>query len=462
MPSAPFRTLDDVVNGLSALESDLRDRQDRRCMFLTLYRVVSSEMRSQVEAGAFDDPEWVHRYAVAFANLYREAFDAYDAGQRGRVPKAWLLCFDAAAAGRTLVLQNVFLGVNAHVNHDLAYALFGVSIDPDRARRYRDHSAVNRVLGSVTERATTQLASLYAPGLTALDDCAGELDEMLSMFSLEDRARERVGIGAGAGQRARRDRARRGDEADRLARCGDVAPAARARAQPDRAHRLRAPRAGNAVDDAARRHRGRRRRTPRRLTVAGGPAQKAHVLMKRDQIEELFYGKPEQQRRFTQDFPILPDVWIEYGQAPDRRVEVLLTPHNESDAPTMARALRERLEADQKRGAARGAKKAKTAAPSAGGRARVLFNESVVLASLTFRELLRDALPLTNWWQRVVAPLGSEWTRANIQRVAATLGTTERGKKAPPPTGGDRKLLQKLIRVVGSIELERQGRPITV
>ncbi len=183
--------------------------------------------------------------------------------------------------------------------------------------------------------------------------------------------------------------------------------------------------------------------------------------MKRDQIEELFYGKPEQQRRFTQDFPILPDVWIEYGQAPDRRVEVLLTPHNESDAPTMARALRERLEADQKRGAARGAKKAKTAAPSAGGRARVLFNESVVLASLTFRELLRDALPLTIWWQRVVAPLGSEWTRANIQRVAATLGTTERGRKAPPPTGGDRKLFQKLIRVVGSIELERQGRPIT-
>jgi len=154
-------------------------------MFLTLYRVVSSEMRRQVEARAFDDPEWVHRYAVAFANLYRDAFDAYEAGHRDRVPRAWLLCFDAAAAGRTLVLQNVFLGVNAHVNHDLAYALFGVSIDPDRALRYRDHSAVNRVLGSVTERATTQLASLYAPGLTALDDCAGELDEMISLFSLE-------------------------------------------------------------------------------------------------------------------------------------------------------------------------------------------------------------------------------------------------------------------------------------
>jgi serine protease AprX len=189
--------------------------------------------------------------------------------------------------------------------------------------------------------------------------------------------------------------------------------------------------------------------------------------MKRDQIEELFYGKPENQRRFTQDFPILPDVWIEYGQAPGRRVEVLLTPHNESDAPTMARALRERLETDRKRGAARsGGKPSKraakgfTAMAEESGRPRVLFNESVVLASLTFRELLRDALPLTFWWQRVVAPMGSAWSRENIQRVAATLGEPDRGRK-PPRTGGDRKLFQKLIRVVGSIELERQGFPAT-
>jgi serine protease AprX len=178
--------------------------------------------------------------------------------------------------------------------------------------------------------------------------------------------------------------------------------------------------------------------------------------MKRDQIEELFYGKPEQQRRFTQDFPILPDVWIKYGKSPDARVEVLLTPHNESDAPRLARALRARLETDRKIvGKGRG----KNRASVSKNRPRVLFNESVVLASLSFRELLRDAVPLTNWWQRIVAPLGSEWTRDNIRTAAATLDKADRGKDRTP-TGGDRKLLQKLIRVVGSIELDRQGRPL--
>ena len=37
--------------------------------------------------------------------------------------------------------------------------------------------------------------------------------------------------------------------------------------------------------------------------------------MERRDIEMLIYGDPEQQRRFTQDFPILPDVWIAYAKS---------------------------------------------------------------------------------------------------------------------------------------------------
>lgn len=183
--STPYRSLDDVVNGFTALEADFRARQDRRSIFVTLYGVVSAEMRDRVARRAFEDSEWVHRYAVAFANLYREALDDYDAGNRERVPKAWRLCFDAARAQSGLVLTDMLLGVNAHVNHDLPYALHGISIEPDRDKRYRDHSAVNAVLGAVTERATEQISNLYAPGIAGLDIVAGNLDEVTSAFSLE-------------------------------------------------------------------------------------------------------------------------------------------------------------------------------------------------------------------------------------------------------------------------------------
>ena len=180
-----YATLDEVVAALAALEERFRSRGDRRAVFATLYGVVSAEMRDRVARRSFGDNEWVHRYAVTFANYYREALEAYDAGRTGDVAKAWRLCFDAATVRTGLVLQDLLLGVNAHVNNDLPLALQRVSIDPDRSSRRRDHDAVNDVLAAVTERATQRIAALYAPGLHSLDDCAGELDEMLSRFSLQ-------------------------------------------------------------------------------------------------------------------------------------------------------------------------------------------------------------------------------------------------------------------------------------
>jgi hypothetical protein len=183
--STPYKSLDDVVNGIAALEARFRAQSDRRAIFATLYGLVSAEMRDRVARGAFEDNVWVQRYAVAFANLYRQAIADYDAGHIHKVPKAWRLCLDMARAGSGLVLTDMLLGVNAHVNHDLPYALSGISIEPDRQKRYRDHCAVNAVLGSVTELATQRISALYAPGLTGLDTLACDVDEMLSAFSLE-------------------------------------------------------------------------------------------------------------------------------------------------------------------------------------------------------------------------------------------------------------------------------------
>jgi len=187
--NTPYRSLDDIVDGLTALEARYRAAGDRRAIFATLYLLVSTEMRARVERGLFEDNAWVRRYAVAFANLYREAIVAYDAGNQARVPKAWRLCFDLNRAGTGLVLTDMLLGVNAHVNHDLPHALNGISIEPDREQRYRDHCAVNAVLAAVTETATQRISALYAPGIGGLDTLAHNIDEMLSAFSL-DVARE--------------------------------------------------------------------------------------------------------------------------------------------------------------------------------------------------------------------------------------------------------------------------------
>lgn len=182
MPSAPYASLDQVVAGLAALEARALALGDRRAVFLTVYGQMSREMQRRVELGLFRDNTWVAQYTVAFANLYREACEAYDAGRI--VPKSWRIAFDTAKKGAALVSQDLLLGINAHINNDLALALERVSIDPRRDERLADHMTVNDVLRSLTDAVSERISALYAPGLAELDACAGTLDEEVSNFSL--------------------------------------------------------------------------------------------------------------------------------------------------------------------------------------------------------------------------------------------------------------------------------------
>src|SRR5262245_34577237 len=174
--------------------------------------------------------------------------------------------------------------------------------------------------------------------------------------------------------------------------------------------------------------------------------------MDRIDVEELLYGKADEERRFTQDFPILPDVWIEYGKDPRATVELLLTPHNESDAPTAGRLVRERLARDPQPRADRVSDDGRTVR-----RPLILYNESVVLAELTFPQLVRGALPLTAWWQRVVVPLPLTWTVEGLSEVARKLREYKPGTS---DFGTDPRLLHKLIRIVSCIESDRMGKPM--
>ena len=118
--------------------------------------------------------------------------------------------------------------------------------------------------------------------------------------------------------------------------------------------------------------------------------------MNRDTIDDLMFGR-RRVRRFTQDSPVLPDVWIAYAEAIDEPVDVLITPFRTDSPAEVARLLRERLKKDRK------SRKGRTESP------RIAFNQTTVAARLYFRDLVRVVLPMTGWWHETVAP--NRWHR---------------------------------------------------
>lgn len=186
LPIGPaYKSLQDIIDGLSRLEEEFLVHRDRRGIFVTAYLQITFELQRRVVAGLFRDPDWVGRYVIAFANLYRQALAAYEAGDRASVSEAWELSLDTSAAGMGLVIQDLMLGINAHINHDLPFALREVGIDPDRASRYDDHTSVNRALREATGVVQDRIAALYASGLGILDHLLGDLDEEFTSFSFE-------------------------------------------------------------------------------------------------------------------------------------------------------------------------------------------------------------------------------------------------------------------------------------
>ncbi|WP_424016539.1 DUF5995 family protein [Halorientalis pallida] len=181
-----FESVADAAERLRTLEDLLREREDRRAVFLTIYTRMTERIHARIADGGFADAEWMRAYTTTFANYYRRAFLAFERGELGAVPDPWRIAFGTATGGDALVMQDAFLGINAHINYDLALTLRDVGIDADRAAKLADHRAVNEVLARLIDAQQTALAEVYAAGVADVDAALGRLDERLSLLGLRE------------------------------------------------------------------------------------------------------------------------------------------------------------------------------------------------------------------------------------------------------------------------------------
>lgn len=181
----PFGDVADVHRRLSDLEDRLREAGDRRAVFLTVYARMTAAVSEAIQAGAFSDTAWIRRYTIVFADYYRRALLASERGQTNEIPPPWRIAFGASTGGRTVILQDALLGINAHINYDLAYAIHEIGIDPDRPTKRADHNAINEILRQLIDEAQNALVDIYhGDTIGSLDDFLGRSDEKLAHLGL--------------------------------------------------------------------------------------------------------------------------------------------------------------------------------------------------------------------------------------------------------------------------------------
>jgi hypothetical protein len=184
-PFVPATSIDEVIARLDGIVEQAIAERDRLGFFAALYRTVTDAVKHGIATGRFEDGPRMERLDVVFANRYLEAFDAH---RRGGAPtESWQVAFAMGSSRRAVIMQHLLLGMNAHINLDLAIAASTVCPGAAIAGLERDFNEINTVLAELETDVEREVCSL-SPWIDRLDHIDPSAGRVIANFSI-DRAR---------------------------------------------------------------------------------------------------------------------------------------------------------------------------------------------------------------------------------------------------------------------------------
>ena len=175
-------SIDDVLSNLAAIVVDTKARADPLGYFAALYRQVTLEVKAGIERGVFDDGPRMARFDALFANQYIAAYEKFRANKP--TSRAWQFAFDRCRSKELIILQNLLVSINAHINLDLG-VVAGTTFRGQALEDFHDDfNRINDILGSLipTTRATVEQ---FSPLLDDLTEVGGEDVALALQFSVD-------------------------------------------------------------------------------------------------------------------------------------------------------------------------------------------------------------------------------------------------------------------------------------
>lgn len=153
--------LAEVKERIGEILDYFRQRESPLGYFAALYTKVAAAIESGVEKKEFDDNERLAKLDVNFVNYYIHAMNCAVAAEPA--PAHWQLAIDAAKKPEALVLEHLFLAMNAHINYDLSNAV-NDSVEPEEMIGFKpDFMRVNQILFSLLDNVQEDVARFVQP-----------------------------------------------------------------------------------------------------------------------------------------------------------------------------------------------------------------------------------------------------------------------------------------------------------
>ncbi len=178
---ARLSCVDRVIRRMTRLRNRLGC--DHRAVFANTYLLLTKEIRTTIKRRPrfYDDRRWLIYLDVAFANYFFANFR-----KGAEPPEAWKIAFETAARGDQNAAQDMLLGINAHVQRDMAYAMAAVGLRfPDGRSRKPDHDRGNAILAQGYERIVRSAERRYDPIIALTNSSATPFDDIAGLESVK-------------------------------------------------------------------------------------------------------------------------------------------------------------------------------------------------------------------------------------------------------------------------------------
>ncbi|MBB2943491.1 hypothetical protein FB565_003204 [Actinoplanes lutulentus] len=144
--------------------------------FNTLYLTITEQVEAHLGGKEVTDRRWLEVLDVEFARLYFKALASWGTPDID-TPDAWEVLFRRSHQEEISTLEAAVLGVNAHINHDLALALIAtwerlgyIGDGP----QHPDYLLVNRIFYKEIPPLRRRFANAWQ---MEIDRCVGEVDD---------------------------------------------------------------------------------------------------------------------------------------------------------------------------------------------------------------------------------------------------------------------------------------------
>ncbi|HMP94181.1 MAG TPA: DUF5995 family protein [Phnomibacter sp.] len=176
-----MQTIDQVIQQLEAITEDCCRRQSPQAYFAVLYLLMTKAVRQGIQTGYFEDGPRMERLDVLFAGRYVQAWESYQKQQP--TTASWQLALDAATHNNLVVLQHLLLGINTHINLDLAIAAAQTSPGQSIFALQTDFDRINTLITQLTDTIQQRLETIAWP-MKLLGKIANGKEKAVLAFSI--------------------------------------------------------------------------------------------------------------------------------------------------------------------------------------------------------------------------------------------------------------------------------------